>query len=96
MPEPLALPGRARALAREAAGDDVDSLGGSRPNCSHVIEDSDSGPAPSEEFASERVDLTEPSVLKSGEAEPVGEESASVEQSADRGHVTPHPLTLDE
>lgn len=78
MSEPLALARRARALAGEAAGDDIDSLGTSS-NCSDIVIDPDSGPAQGEHLASERVDLAEPAVLEASETEPVGEQSDAIE-----------------
>lgn len=83
MIEPVELACRARALAGESAGDDVDS-NSVNSDGSDVVVASDSGPPLGEQITSPRVDFAEPFVLKSGEVQAVGEEAAPVEESADR------------
>jgi hypothetical protein len=86
MCEARALARSARTLAGEATGDEVNSGNRLSSDSSHVGDDGHSGPSDAEEFSSPLIDLAEPGVLPSGESEPVGEESASVEDAADRGH----------
>ena len=85
MSETLTLSGARGALAREAAGDDVDRLGSS-VNCSDVRVHGHSGESHPEQLLSELVDLAEPAVLEPGEVESVGQESAAIEESADTQH----------
>ncbi len=80
--EPVALPGRACALAREAAGDDVDSNSVSA-NGSHVVVDADSGPAPLQDGSPFGLDFAQPFVAQSGEVQAVGEQAAAIEESSD-------------
>lgn len=81
MVEPVLLAGGADALAGEASGDELDSLGRSSANCPDVIEDGHPGPTLLEDAAPPRVDLAEPGVLDAGEVQAVGEQADSVEES---------------
>lgn len=82
MLEPIALPGRRGSLAREPAGDDVDS-GSPSVNCSDVVEDVDAGEPEPEDLSTPRVDLAQPGVAQSREVQAVGEQPDPVELAAD-------------
>lgn len=89
MSEALALAGGAGAFAGEAAGDDFDS-GSVSANCSDVGVDGDAWEPLPEDSLPELVGLAEPGVLKAGEVESVGKESAAIEESADTQHLASH------
>jgi hypothetical protein len=81
--EAVALACGARSLARDAAGDDGNSLGAISSNCSHIVEDPDPRPSSTEKLAAERVDLAEPPVLEPGKSESEIEQAAATEERSD-------------
>jgi hypothetical protein len=83
VPESLTLARGRRALAGEAAGDDIDSSSRSCSDGSDVVEDGDAGEALFEDGSTPGVDLAEPGMLEAGEVETEGEQSDSVELAAD-------------
>jgi hypothetical protein len=82
MAEAVARTSGREPLAGEPACDDIDA-GSVSANCSDVSVDGDAGESLAEEILSELDELAEPGVLKPGEVEPVGQESAAIKESAD-------------
>jgi hypothetical protein len=74
VPEPLALPGRAAALARKPTGNEVNAPA-VMADVSNIVNDSCSGPAAGEDAAPPLVALAEPCVVDAGEGEAEVEEA---------------------
>lgn len=93
--ESLTLACGRRALAGEAAGDDIDGSSTSCSDCSDIVEDGDAREAEFEDRSSPGVGLAEPGMLEAGEVQAVGEQSAAVELSSDGERLAAiHATTL--